>query len=154
MIPVSDHVVDDEAAVLVEIRERLVAAENAGDPGAFEQLLADDAVIMPPNVMALEGKTACLEFIRSVMADVKEEFASHQITFRSAELIVTPEIAIDRGTFVHRLTPNTSELHTADCVETGCYLWIHMRAPDRTWRVSRMTGTITQAPELVGEGTS
>jgi ketosteroid isomerase-like protein len=42
--------------VLAEIRERLNAAENAGDPEPICAVMADDVVLMAPSVPVQEGK--------------------------------------------------------------------------------------------------
>jgi len=125
---------------LTAIRERLVAAENAGDPRAFEELLSDDAVIIPPGVPPIEGKAACIDFVRGVMAEVKEEFASHAITLTSAELVVTGDLAFDRGTYVHRLTHKDGP---GEEIEHGSYVWLYW-CRDGAWRVARIVGNITE----------
>jgi uncharacterized damage-inducible protein DinB/ketosteroid isomerase-like protein len=117
------------------IRERFARAETTGDLSFFEALLADDAVIMPPGQSALEGKAACMEFIRGVIAEVNGEF-DREIELTSAEVEVHGDWALDRGTFSQRLVrkEDGSELR-----EAGKYFWLYRRMAG-TWKLGRIVG--------------
>ena len=67
-------------------RDRIMAAENSGDPAVFEELLADDAVIQAPGLPAIEGREACLHFVRAVMSGLKSLY-ERQVLCESAEVI-------------------------------------------------------------------
>ena len=68
------------------MREAIVSAECRGDLSFFVATLDDDAVVMPPDAPAREGKTACLSFVRDVLHsmlaqfDLGEPLASRQFT--------------------------------------------------------------------------
>ena len=49
------------------MREAIVSAECRGDLSFFVATLDDDAVVMPPDAPAREGKAACLAFVRDVL---------------------------------------------------------------------------------------
>ncbi len=125
---------------LDEIRERLEAAENAGDADYFVEMMAEDAVIMAPDQPVQEGKTACASFVREVLAGLLETF-NRQIRYVSAEVRVIGDVAFDRGTFSFTVSPKAGG---ETVQETGKYLWIHSRASDGSWRVARAIVSLDQ----------
>lgn len=119
-------------------RDRIMAAENTGDPSVFEELLADDAVIQAPGMPAIEGREACLHFVREVLAGLHALY-ERQVLCQSAELLVHGDVAIDRGRFSQTLMPRDGA-HASD--EEGHYLWLYRRQPDNTWRLARIFGSV------------
>ena len=119
-------------------RARIMTAENTGDPAVFEELLADDAVIQAPGMPAIEGREACLHFVREVLAGLHALY-ERQVLCESAELLVQGDIAIDRGRFSQTLSPRDGA-HPSD--EEGHYLWMYRRQPDGTWRLARILGSV------------
>ena len=126
---------------LAELRARMNAAENAGDPSVFEEVLAEDAVILLPNMPPIEGKAACLDFIRAVLDDVKAEF-DRQMTVVSAEMQINGDWAFDRGTFSQTLE---SRAGGATIRESGKYFWLHTRVQDGSWKVARIIGSMDES---------
>ncbi|HUE88391.1 MAG TPA: nuclear transport factor 2 family protein [Vicinamibacterales bacterium] len=126
---------EETARELVDIRDRFAQAEMTGDAEFFEFLLADDAVIMAPGPPALEGKAACMEFIRGVLLDVNREFERY-ISLTSAEVRLNGDWAFDRGTFSQRLVrrDDRSELR-----EDGKYFWLYVRTAG-SWKLARIVG--------------
>ena len=47
-----------------DLRARIIDAEQTGNPAVFEELLADDAVILAPGFPPIAGREGCLEFVR------------------------------------------------------------------------------------------
>jgi tRNA-Thr(GGU) m(6)t(6)A37 methyltransferase TsaA len=119
-------------------RNRIMAAENTGDPAVFEELLADDAVIMAPGFPALEGRDACLGFVREVLTGLHAMY-ERRVLCESAEVIVHGDIAIDRGRFSQTLTPRDEGEPTH---EEGHYVWIYRRISAGPWRLSRIVGSV------------
>ena len=119
-------------------RDRIMAAENTGDPAVFEELLADDAVIQAPGMPAIEGREACLDFVREVLTGLHALY-ERQVLCESAELLVQGDVAIDRGRFSQTLSPRDGA-HPSD--EEGHYLWMYRRQPDGTWRLARIFGSV------------
>ena len=119
-------------------RDRIMAAENTGDPSVFEELLADDAVIQAPGFPAIEGREACLHFVREVLSGLHALY-ERQVLCESAELVVQGDLAIDRGRFSQTLTPRDGA-HPSD--EEGHYLWMYRRQPDGAWRLARIVGSV------------
>jgi uncharacterized protein (TIGR02246 family) len=126
---------DDDVRAIEAILQRLTAAENAGDPTVFEEVLAEDAVILPPACPAVVGKAACLAFIRGVLADILEHFDRRRpISYVSAEVRISGDLAFTRGTFSQTLAPKDGG---ALIDEQGKYVELFARGPDGSWKVSR-----------------
>ena len=132
-----------DIAVLSELRERLTAAENAGDPEPICAAMADDVALMVPNAPVQEGKAACATFLRAVLPSLLQEFERH-ISYTSAEVRVFDAIAFDRGTFSFSVTPRAGG---ASEVHVGKYLWLYIRRGD-TWKLARVIVSLDEAPEL------
>lgn len=121
-----------------DFRRRIMAAENTGNPAVFEELLADDAVILAPGMPAIEGRDACLHFVREVLTGLHALY-ERQVLCECAELLVQGDVAIDRGRFSQTLAPRDGA-HPSD--EEGHYLWMYRRQPDGTWRLARIFGSV------------
>jgi len=119
-------------------RARIMAAENTGNPAVFEELLADDAVIQAPGMPAIEGREACLAFVREVLTGLHSLF-ERDVLCESAEMLVHGDVAIDRGRFSQTLTPRDGA-HASH--EEGHYLWMYRREPGGPWRLSRIFGSV------------
>jgi len=117
-----------------DVADRMLRAEASGDASFFADALADDIVIMPPAVPAIEGKPACLEFIRAVLEDVGREFEKRMAAV-SVEVEVVGDVAFDRGRFSLTLTPRDGG---APVEELGQHVRLYRRAPDGSWRVARI----------------
>ena len=105
--------------------------------------MADDIVIMVPNVDVQEGKEACAEFLRGMLAWMIESLDRH-IEYVSAEARVIADHAIDRGTFAFTATPKSG----GDTVHAqGKYLWLYSRDADGSWKLARMIVSLDDEPE-------
>jgi len=127
--------------VLAQLRERLTAAENAGDPEPICEAMADDVVLMVPSAGVQEGKAACAALVRDVLPALLQEFERH-ITYTSAEVRVLGDAAFDRGTFAFSVTPRAggpTEL------SAGKYLWLYARDQE-TWKLARIIVCLDEQP--------
>jgi uncharacterized protein (TIGR02246 family) len=115
------------------ILRRLEVAENAGHADDIGQMLAEDAVIMVPDLPIQEGKAACAGFVREVLAGLLERF-NRRITYVSAEVRVIGDFAFDRGSFWLTVSPKSGGETTR---ETGKYLFLYSRASDGSWKIAR-----------------
>jgi ketosteroid isomerase-like protein len=115
------------------MREAIVAAECRGDLGFFVATLDDDAVVMPPDAPAREGKAACLSFVRDVLQTMLAQF-DRELVCKSAEIVVDGRLAYDRGSFFQTLREKDSGLVVR---ERGHYLWLYVRRPEG-WKLSRV----------------
>jgi uncharacterized protein (TIGR02246 family) len=125
-----------------EILRRIEAAENAGNSAAVVDMLADDAVIMAPNEPVQEGKTACANFLKHVMASLWEAF-DRRITYVSAEVRVIGDVAFDRGAFSFTVAARSGGPTSR---ESGKYLFLYSRGAsgvsgvpgvNNQWKIAR-----------------
>ena len=115
------------------MREAIVAAECRGDLAFFIATLDDDAVVMPPDAPAREGKAACLSFVRDVLQGMLAQF-DRELVCESAEIVVDGGFAFDRGSFFQTLREKDSGFVVR---ERGHYLWLYARRADG-WKLSRV----------------
>jgi uncharacterized protein (TIGR02246 family) len=101
-------------------------AHNAGDAVRLAALYAEDAVSMPPNRPAIEGRPA-------IAADFHSFFAGARAHHRTqiVSLVIARDWAIERGQY--RLTTVTKETGVA-AEETGKHVVIRRRV-DGDWRI-------------------
>jgi ketosteroid isomerase-like protein len=137
-----------DSAPLHTLRTKWALAEATGDLEYFEQVLAEDAVIMPPGAGVVEGKAACMEFIRGVASDLAQDF-DREITLTSHETDVNGTWAFDRGVFTQLLVRRVSG---QKLIETGKYFWLFQRVEGQ-WRLARLIGN-HDWPEGSEEGDS
>ena len=121
---------DSDLGELHRLRERTEQAENDGDASFFHGASAPDIVLMPPNLPAVVGRAAVVEFMRGFL----EQFRL-RIRYRSDELQVYHDVALDRGRYTQTLTPRTGGNPVS---ESGKYLWVYTRDADGGWRFSRV----------------
>lgn len=123
------------------IRNRMMEAENSCDATYFEEIIAEDAVIMAPNMPPIVGAVACLDFIREILRDMYQEF-DRRITYVSAEVAVSSDMAFDRGSFSQTLKRRAGggPVH-----EGGKYLLLYSRARDGSWKLARSIWNIDES---------
>jgi ketosteroid isomerase-like protein len=125
----------DGVSVLNSIRNDWAEAEAAGDLAYLENALADDAVIMPPGPPVIEGRAACMEFIRRTAFDLATEF-DRRISLTSQEIDINGTWAFDRGVFTQCLVRReTGE----ELQESGKYFWLYRRDANN-WKLARVVG--------------
>jgi ketosteroid isomerase-like protein len=99
---------------LSEVRDRLTAAENAGDSEPICAAMGDDIVLMVPSAPVQEGKAACAAFLRELLPRLAQEF-DRQITYTSTEVRVLGDVAFDlktqRTSAQHRELANKVPFH-------------------------------------------
>jgi uncharacterized protein (TIGR02246 family) len=116
-----------DTAPIDDVRNRYVAAYNAGDAAGVAALFAEDAVSMPDHAPALMGRAA-------IENSMKQTFAQNtvNITVTPGETEITGDIAHEHGTFSVTVTPKAGG---NAMTETGKYLVILKRGSDGTWLV-------------------
>jgi ketosteroid isomerase-like protein len=124
---------DADVGQLSRLREGIIAAECSGDLTFFAATLDDDAVVLPPDAPAREGKVACLTFMRDVLGSLLAQF-HRELVCDSAEIVIDGDLAFDRGSFSQSLR----EKETGTVVrERGHYLWLYVRRAEG-WRLARV----------------
>jgi ketosteroid isomerase-like protein len=125
------------------IRERIMEAENTGNAAFFDGILADEVVIMAPSMPAIEGRAACVGFMHEFL----QQF-DLRITYVSAEIRVSGDLAFDRENVSQRLAPKGTEKLAQ---ERGKYLWVYSRARDGSWKAARIIWNSSDQPAVGGE---
>lgn len=119
----------DAAAVEAQVKTASAAwdrAHNAGDLGALLDLYAADAVSMPFNRTALDGRAA-------IEADFRAFFDAYRADHRTEIVSVTivDDIAIERGRYQLSAAPNGEGRAIA---EVGKHVVIRRRV-DGAWKI-------------------
>lgn len=82
------------------IRDRYIAAVNAGNLDELMSLWADDGVLLPPDQPATVGKEAIRAWYQGMFGQFDAE-----ATMRPAETHIASDWGFDRGTYTLTLTP-------------------------------------------------
>lgn len=135
---VSETPADGDTAPIDDVRNRYVAAYNAGDAAGVAALFAEDAVSMPDHRPALEGRAA-------IERDAQEMFSQYNVSIdvTPGETEVTGDIAHEHGRFSVSLTPRAG----GDAMtQTGKYLVILKRGSDGTWLIHHDIDNTSEMP--------
>ncbi len=119
-------------------RSRIVDAEQTGNPAVFEELLAEDAVILAPGFPPIEGREACLEFVTEVLGHMHALY-ERRVTCDSAEVVVAGNLAFDRGRFGQTMTLRDGGMVSE---EVGHYVWMYRRDANDRWWLVRIIGSV------------
>ncbi len=101
-------------------------AFNAGDYDALVQLYTEDAVMMPPNQAAAEGRAA-------VQAWLGEFPTTSEVSLTIVNIDGRGDLAYVRGTYSLTITMEGMPEAIRD---TGKYLEIRRRQPDGSWPIA------------------
>ena len=115
-----------DRAAIRQSDENSVKAMNFKDWKGAAAVYADDAIGMPPNGPAVQGKAAIQAWMEAF-----PPFSSFQE--QSSEIEGQTDLAYDRGTYSITLTPPGA----APIVDRGKYLSIWHKQADGTWKVVR-----------------
>ena len=116
-----------DPAPINDIRNRYIAAYNAGDAAAIAALFTEDAVSMPDHRAALIGRAA----IENHLRDVFMQFST-SISITPGDTDVAGDVAHEHGTFSVTLTPKAGG---NAMTETGNYLVVLKKGSDGNWLV-------------------
>ena len=119
--------------------ERLNAAFASGDLDAFMALMAEDAVLMPPNEPSITGRVA----VRSLLGGFFDEFIITLDSLVLEEIVVAGDWAFVRDSYATTLTPKVG----GGAVQAnGKNIWIWNRQADGSWRIARNIWNSDNAP--------
>ena len=133
----------DQRERLDRIRRETEAAENESSVERMRVHMAEDVVMMAPNIPAVTGATNAAQAMRQFFAAFEV-----QIHYTSSEIVVTGDWAFDRGVYSQTLTPTQGGTPLR---ETGKYLWLYQRTPDGSWKQARVIWN--SSDPLSGRGT-
>lgn len=118
-----------EIAKIGALRNQFATAFNANDAAAVAGMFTDDAVIMPSNHAAVEGKAAIQSWYETMYKEM-----SVKIALTPLETQVAGDWGFDRGTALLTITPKGKG---KPMKESSNYLVIVKRQADGSWKVAR-----------------
>jgi ketosteroid isomerase-like protein len=117
-------------------------AQLAGDWAAAAAFMAEDAVSMPANQPALEGRAAWLAWVESY------DFEVIELSYEAVEIDGRADLAYLRG----RYSGAYSAEGSAEPIRvTGKFLWVLRKQPDGEWLVTVAAGNSDGAPVETSE---
>lgn len=118
---------EEDIAAINSLGAALDEAALAGDWGALASLLTEDAVFMPPNTPAVEGRAAIQEWIESTGLVMTEH------TFEFTHVSGQGDLAYARATYTEAYTLGG----VAPAIEdAGKVLGILHKQPDDSWLIA------------------
>ena len=102
-------------------------AQLAADWAAMDGLFADNVSLFPPNLPAVEGKGATMNFLKGFPKLTA-------FTAISADVGGRGDVAYDRGIYSFTTAPAPGAPSTS---ERGTYLAIEQKQADGSWKVTR-----------------
>lgn len=127
--PLRAQVAPADTAGLGRLRETWIAAYDAGDGAAMEDLYVDDAVRMPYDAPAQVGKRAILD---GYAASFARRAMTRDLHFDVAEVEVAGDLAVERGAYREIMRPKSGGPRVL--IEEGKYVTLAARGPDGAWR--------------------
>lgn len=121
---------EDELKAINKLQKQVDAAIIAGDTDGYVALIADDAVLMPPNAPPVIGKDA----IRSWNQAMSRRFRFKNYTPVDDEVVLAGKWAFRRARATWTLTPTAGGQPIHD---SGKFIIIYERQPDGSWRIAR-----------------
>jgi uncharacterized protein (TIGR02246 family) len=118
---------DEDVAAIRSLGAALDEAALASDWGALAALLTNDAVFMPPNGPAVEGRAAIQEWIESIGLVMTEH------TFEFTHVGGHGDVAYGRANYTETFTVGGVATAMEDA---GKVLGILRRQPDNSWLIA------------------
>ncbi len=125
--PKNGDQLNDDIAVIHELREKELTAALTGNVDSLMALRTDDFIAMLPYMPAIKGKEAVRKVLTGMFGQM-EEFEHNTIT---EEVIVSGDWAFHRGNYTDRVTLKSGGEPIAF---KGKYLWILQRQDDGSWK--------------------
>jgi uncharacterized protein (TIGR02246 family) len=126
---------DEETSTRVDevgidrLRDRHIAALNAGDADAWVDCFTDDGVQMPPHFATNAGKPAVRRWSQGVLNLFECRFG-----LSVDEVRVAADWAFERGRYTITLTPRAGGGPMDD---NGKYVTVYQRQRDGSWKIAR-----------------
>lgn len=117
-------------SALTRLRDAYVAAYNAGDAAAMAPFYTPDAVRMPYDAPAQEGREAILAYYRASFARRRFDPTLQLIP---AAILTEGDLAVERGAYVEVQKPRNGG---AQRLERGKYVAVLHRDGRGVWRFS------------------
>ena len=123
-----DTTAQDRAAIQGTV-EPYTAAFNAGEFDAVVEFYDEQVIWMPVNAPAVAGRGAVRAAIDELAA-----LGTPEILIVSDEIIVSGDIAFDRGNYRMTITPEDGD----PTESSNKYLSVWRKLPDGSWKIARI----------------
>ncbi|MEO7713591.1 MAG: DUF4440 domain-containing protein [Gemmatimonadaceae bacterium] len=123
---------NDRATVQLAIDSALVGYRDGllkGDTAKMSNVYTDDAMVLFPNAPLARGRSG----INKLNAGLLAAFTVTAASFKTTDLIVTGDYAIETGTYEMTMRPKTG----APIADVGKYVSIWQKQPDGSWKMVR-----------------
>ena len=124
----------DDRSMILELEERYIAATNASDLMEFDDLYAEDAILMMPDRPAVQGREAIVAHYREFFRSIKARIASVV-----AEVEVFETIIYARGAFNYSMAP---KMGGEAIVMKGKFVNLYKKDEMDEWRIWRNINNI------------
>lgn len=115
-----------------EIREAYEEAEKTGEFSPVAPYVVDDLVVMPPGHPPIVGKSEWEAVFNDAMADAPDR--NYHIEYSSDEVLISDELAVDRGTAI-----DTAEDNGEETLRRGYnYVWVYRWEPEASWQLAQL----------------
>lgn len=128
----------DEAAVRKWVDSQF-ASMGAGDFDKFTSLMADDIILLPPNMNTIYGLDAMKELVQPWFETLN---MTHEVS--EPEIVTDQNIAYVRVEYRDSYSPKEGGETT---VMDNKALWILRRQPDNSWKMTRCMWNRNPIPE-------
>lgn len=142
----------DEVAVR-QVAEELYGHLEAGNWTAAAQLYRDDALVIAPGAPPMDKST--LFAMLAQPAPALPPGTSKKWTVESEEIVVSGDLAYERGRYTERVVDDATGATVADVPKTPEMIFAHIfrRDADGTWKAWRYHPAPNVAPPAAGAGT-
>ena len=124
----------DDRSLILELEERYVAATNASDVMEFDELFAEDALLMMPDRPIVQGREAIVAHYREFFRSIKARIAAVV-----AEVEVFETIVYARGAFNYSMAP---KMGGEVIVMNGKFINLYKKDEMDEWRICRSINNI------------
>ena len=124
----------DDRSMILELEERYIASTNASDLMEFDDLYAEDAILMMPDRPAVQGREAIVAHYREFFRSIKARIASVV-----AEVEVFETIIYARGAFNYSMAP---KMGGEAIVMKGKFVNLYKKDEMDEWRIWRNINNI------------
>jgi ketosteroid isomerase-like protein len=114
-----------------KVRTAYTNATESGNLASLMMLYQSDAVVMPPEMPSVKGKTDIEAFHKKMMGMA----TMSNVNISPTHTEVSGDTAIDVGTYSQSVKPKSGSTMAAH-TETGKYIVILKKQPDSSWKVA------------------
>ena len=124
----------DDRSIILELEERYIAATDASDVMEFDELFAENALLMMPERPIVQGREAIVAHYREFFRSIKARIAAVV-----AEVEVFETIVYAKGAFNYSMAP---KIGGEAIVMKGKFINLYKKDEMDEWRIWRSINNI------------